>query len=145
MPIMDSHARRESIGSAIAVLAGPGAGAKATAQATLALWRRMAAQLEPVIGARGVDALFGRASHLAGKRYGWLAVDGARGGSATALDRLHQRLAAQNDVAAREAAQFLLSAFADLLATLVGDSLTARLLAPVWEPSRSNKQQEQAP
>jgi hypothetical protein len=134
---------RESIGKTIALRAGPGADAGAIALATLVLWQRIATQLEPVIGARGVDALFGRALHLAGKAHPCLAPDGLRGSSAAALEQVQQQLSAQGDELAREASLSLLAGFSDLLASLVGDSLTERLLRPAWEPTPKNENHEE--
>jgi len=48
-------------------------------------------------------------------------------------------LAAQQTAAAAEAAGALLLTFAELLATLIGESLTERLLAPVW--ARASEQE----
>jgi hypothetical protein len=42
-------------------------------------------------------------------------------------------LAAQDSATGAEAASALLMSFVASLATLLGDSLTERLLAPVWE------------
>jgi hypothetical protein len=142
MSTLDPHARRESIATSIARRAGPGADASATARATLAVWDGMATQLEPVIGARGVDALFGRALHLAGKQFPWLAAEAVRGGSASALDHVQQRLADQGHAQASAAAQALLGGFTELLVTLVGDSLATQLLGPAWEAAPSLHQGE---
>lgn len=144
MPPMDSRPHCESIRSSMARRAGPHADGHATALAALAVWRRMAAQLEPVIGARGVDALFGRALHLAGRQHPWLAAAGVRGGSANALDHVQQQLAAQQTAQATEAAQALLTGFTELLATMVGDALVTRLLGPAWDVPAQPTAQEHA-
>ena len=123
----------ESIRASVARRAGPYADGRATAFAALAVWRRMAAQQEPVIGARGVDALFGRALHLTGRQHPWLATEGVRGSSAAALDHVQQQLATQQAAQATEAAQALLNGFTELLATMVGDALVTRLLGPAWD------------
>jgi len=142
---METPTRRDSIHGSIARRAGPHADARAVAQASLQLWLHMAAQLEPVIGARGVDALFGRALHLTGKAYPWLTGPGPGGGSALSLDLVRQRLEEQAAGHATGAACALLTAFTELLATLIGDSLTNRLLAPAWEPPAADTQQDLAP
>jgi hypothetical protein len=145
MSTTDTCAHGEAIRRSIARRAGPHADARATALATRAIWRRVEAQLEPVIGARGVDALLGRALHLTGKAHPWLAAAGVRGSSDASLDHVQHRLAAQRVELAGAAAQALLTAFADLLTTLVGDSLASRLLDPAWDAPQPDSRQEHAP
>ena len=122
---------RESIRTALAERAGL-RGADATAEATAATWRLVAAQLAPVIGSRGLEVLFGRALHVTSTTYRWLAVSEDRGGSADALPSLAQCLARQDPATAAEASDKLLLTFTELLTTLIGESLTTRLLAPVF-------------
>lgn len=143
MSTMDPRPYRESIRTSMARRAGPQADGQATALAALAIWRRMAAQLQPVIGARGVDALFGRALHLTCRQHPWLATAGVRGSSDTSLDHVQQQLAAQQTAQAAEAAQTLLAGFTELLAAMVGDALVARLLGPAWDAPAQPAEQEQ--
>jgi hypothetical protein len=53
-------------------------------------------------------------------------------------------LAAQHTGTAQEAAFTLLLTFTELLATLIGESLTERLLAPVWARPSLPLEQETA-
>ena len=107
--------------------------ADATVKATAATWRLVAAQLAPVIGARGLEVLFGRALHMTSATYPWLAVSEDRGGRTDLLPSLAECLARQDPATAAEASYALLSRFTELLTTLIGESLTTRLLAPVLE------------
>jgi len=112
-----------------------------TSEATAATWRLLEAQLLPVIGARGLDVLFRRALHQTTTAFPWLAIAVDRGGSAGPLPSLMACLAAQHTAAAAEGAYALLLTFTELLATLIGESLTERLLAPVWaHPSLPSEQ-----
>jgi hypothetical protein len=122
---------RDSIRTTLAQRAGL-LGADATVEATAATWRLVAAQLAPVIGARGLEVLFGRALHMTSATYRWLAVSKDRGGRADALPSLAECLARQDPATAAEASYTLLLTFTELLTTLIGESLTTRLLAPVW-------------
>jgi hypothetical protein len=122
---------RESIRTTLAERAGL-LGADATVEATAATWRLVAAQLAPVIGARGLEVLFGRALHMTSTTYRWLAVGEDRGGRADALPSLAECLARQDPATAAEASYTLLLTFTELLTTLIGESLTTRLLAPVF-------------
>ena len=106
--------------------------ASTIAEATLDTWQRVADRLAPVIGAGGVDALFSRSLHVTSKTFPWLAMAGNDGSSAALLTGLKARLADQEPAAAAEASDALLGNFTELLTTLIGASLTERLLAPVW-------------
>ena len=115
--------------------AGSAPDGSTVAQATLAIWQQMAGLLEPVIGARGVDALFQRAVHLASRTFPWLATAPVLGNSAASLDGLRLCLEGRETSVAADAGCALLATFAELLAGLIGESLTERLLGVVWLPS----------
>jgi len=132
---------REAIRTALAQHAGL-PGADVMVEATAATWRLVAAQLAPVIGARGFEVLFGRALHMTSTTFPWLVVSADHGGSESPLPRLERCLARQDPAAAAKASYTLLLKFTELLMTLIGESLTARLLAPVWAgPSLSSTQE----
>ena len=124
--------RRDAILATLTQRAGVDSDAGSIAQATLDTWQRVAERLVPVIGARGVDALLGRALHLTNNAFPWLAMAGSDGGSAALLASLKTRFAGGETTAAAEAGHHLLATFSDLLASLIGESLTDRLLAPAW-------------
>lgn len=123
---------REAIRRTLAQRAGGAPDAGAVAEATLSIWRKVVAQLVPVIGARGVDVIFGRSLHLASAAFPWLAIAGTHEDSVALLASLKARLADREPNDAAEAGYTLLVTFTDLLISLVGESLTARLLEPVW-------------
>jgi hypothetical protein len=112
------------------------------AEATLIIWRRMAALLAPVIGVRGVDVLFSRALQLTSKAFPCLAIAGAQGDSAVLLANLKAKLAANATNDAMEAGHALLVTFTELLSTLIGESLTERLLSPVLASPAPISEQE---
>lgn len=130
MATTDSQLLREAIRTTLEQRAESLPGENAIPEATAATWRLVEAQLVPVIGARGLDVLFMRALHRTTTAFPWLAASVDHGGSAGPLPRLTACLATQHTAVAAEAAFALLSTFAELLATLIGDSLTERLLAP---------------
>lgn len=139
---MDHEAMRRTL----AQCAGEAPDASAIAEATLNIWRQVATRLTPVIGVRGVDALFGRSLHVTGKAFPWLvATAGNDGDGAARLVGLKARLASQGPAAAAEASHALLANFTELLATLIGAPLTERLLAPVWLPPSPESERETAP
>jgi hypothetical protein len=115
-------------------LLGPSRGA-ATAvtisQATTRQGRELTARLAPILGPKGVEALFQRSLHLTRPAFPWL-PSGAAKDQADPLSGLGPALEARAGDAALEASLALMLNFADLLTSLIGASLTARLLAPVW-------------
>jgi len=134
MQTTDSHLLYKTIRMTLEHRARSLPDTNATPEAIAATWRLMEAQLAPVIGARGLDVLFRRAQHQTVTTFPWLAASVDRGGSTGPLPSLMACLATQHAAAAAEAACALLSTFTELLATLIGESLTERLLAPVWAP-----------
>jgi hypothetical protein len=132
---------REAIRTALGQCAGL-PGANTIVEATATTWRFVAAQLTPVIGERGFEALFGRALYITGTTIPWLVVGADRGGGASPLSSLERCLASQDPATAAEASYTLLLTFTELLTALIGESLTTRLLAPVWaSPSLSFAQE----
>jgi hypothetical protein len=105
----------------------------------------VADRLAPVIGAQGVDVLFSRSLHLTSAAFPWLATAGDRGGSTAQLASLKARLAGRELDISAEASCALLVTFTELLATLIGESLTGRLLGPIWAPQSPASEQETAP
>ncbi|MEJ1962285.1 MAG: hypothetical protein WDO56_12345 [Gammaproteobacteria bacterium] len=102
----------------------------------------MIARLAPVIGARGVDVLFRRALHLTSTAFPWLQLARDHEGGIAVLESVTMRLAGQEASSAAEASHALLVTFTELLATLIGETLTERLLGPVWAPPLTAPQQE---
>lgn len=132
MSTSNSQLRHETIRR---MLAQPAAGedAGAIAEAAISAWHQMAHRLAPVIGGRGVEVLFSRALHLTSQAFPWLGtVEGHGEVAAPPPARVSACLASHEPAAAAAASLALLVTFTDLLATLIGDSLTDRLLDPVW-------------
>jgi hypothetical protein len=132
IPMGDGNPLCEVIRTTLGQRAGRLPDANATAETTAVTWRLVAAQLTPVIGARGLDVLFSRALHQTSVEFPWLAAAVDRGGSASPLPSLMACLAGQPASGAADASYMLLLSFTELLAALIGESLTTRLLAPVW-------------
>ena len=107
---------------------------KATPRASAAVdrlrpWRRISGQLVSLIGESGFCALFGRALRTLAVRYEWLSVDPARKSIDGLLGALERDLASVEPVTAGMANAELLTTFTRQLSTLIGEALTARLLA----------------
>ena len=134
MPTKDIGMQREAIRRTLTSHAGDIPDANAIAEATLSIWHKMAAQLLPMIGTRGVDVLLNRSLYLTGTVSPLLANSVDQGDRATVLANIKTRLAGSQTNTAAEASYTLLTTFSELLISLIGESLTERLLGPVWLP-----------
>jgi hypothetical protein len=105
------------------------------AAAVVARWEAIDAALRPVVGGRGVAALYGRSLTLAGARHPWLLA--CRPGLPQLLDTsaLHQALLQQPAAEASAAGTTLSDAFRGLLNSLIGAPLAERLLRDASPPA----------
>jgi hypothetical protein len=106
-----------------------GASADECAAAAVRVHDKLAAQLVPLLGAAGVQALFARSAKLAGAERALLA-DLADGIDATT--RLRAILQALEPAAARDAAAALFGTLLDLIVTFIGERLTVQALRGAW-------------
>jgi hypothetical protein len=95
----------------------------------LAPWQRMGQQLVPLIGELGFCALFGRAARLLAARYDWIGAVASGKSAAALLASLEEAMTAIDPAEGRIANAELLATFTRQLTALVGEALTARLLA----------------
>lgn len=119
-----------------AALAGrlpPDASADQIAEVSARLWLDIDQALNPIIGRRGVAALYSRGLQLAAATFPCLKALAPAAAAAT-LDPAPLRIAlAQQDAGLAAAASLAtLQAFHGVLCSLVGAALTERLLHPVW-------------
>ena len=132
MSTAGSEPRREMIRKKLAQSVGKASDAHTIAATTVAQWLQISARLTPVIGSHGLEVLLSRTLYLAGRSYSWLGVAGDLHLGAPPLDVIRARLGRQQaSVAAAASCEFMFI-FTELLAILIGDSLTDRLLDPVW-------------
>lgn len=106
------------------------------ADAAVSQWEAIDSALAPIIGGNGVAALYHRSLYLNAKTHPWLAHE--RSADAFAMDLAALRILLANRDAGEAAAgsSALFQTFTELLASLVGASLTERLLGPVWAQSQ---------
>ena len=112
-----------------------GADAEQVADAIVAIWLEINQALHPIIGQRGMAALFNRSLHLTAVIYPWLAIDQPGFPAAVDLSALRAALGQQTAAEAAVGGSALFQTFHELLASLVGASLTDRLLGSVWTHS----------
>ncbi|QZP36111.1 hypothetical protein K5K95_27010 [Pseudomonas sp. DR48] len=102
--------------------------------------------LTPIIGQQGVAALFRRSLHLCANHHPRLVDSANRVLASQAPAAFKSILVEQSDADALFFGEVLLMNYYELLTTLIGPSLTARLLRDVWEPSLSDTpSQENSP
>jgi hypothetical protein len=116
------------------------------AGAVFSIWEEIDDALTPIIGSLGLVALYRRSLHLAAAQHPWLA--GRDEGVLTHTDPavLKSVLAQRNSTEAAAGGNAFLNTFHALLASLIGPSLTARLLRSVWtNPSSGPAAQDTSP
>ena len=108
-------------------------GATGIADATVMLWQEIDTALSPVLGKQGVAALYRRSLHVTAAAWPWLAGLSVDLAPSLDLAPLKAALFQQSSAHAAAAGDVLLHTFRELLANLVGPSLTDQLLRSVWE------------
>jgi hypothetical protein len=119
----------------IASLARRGGGDATAGQIAEAVFSKCQAiegALAPIIGLHGVAALHRRSLHLAGRNHPWLADRPTAEQPSEELAILKALLSRQPSADAALGGAAFLQAFHDLLTSLVGRSLTERLLRSAW-------------
>ncbi|WP_236710287.1 hypothetical protein [Pseudomonas sp. RIT-PI-q] len=125
---------------------GPEADIARIAQAIISTLQDMDTGLTPIIGHQGVAALYRRSLHLCASTHPRLAGTYDSVQAAMDLTALKSVLIEQSKADALFFGEVLLTTYYELLTTLIGPSLTARLLRGVWEPSLSDTpSQENSP
>jgi hypothetical protein len=119
-------------GSGLVQLAAGGLEARRIADAALAIWGAIDAALSPILGQRGIAALYQRSLHLVRAEHSWLAAAHDAESMPQSMGALHRSLSRQSGPNAAAATGALLQAFHDLVTNLIGLSLAERLLRPVW-------------
>lgn len=119
------------IQSSLSKRAAAGWDTESLAALVVSVWHDIDAALAPIIGHRGVAALFHRTLHLVRHDHPWLTASHASLGDPIDFAALLPTLLRQTraDVVAANGA--LLEKFLEQLASLIGESLTERLLHAV--------------
>lgn len=121
----------------LAERAAAGANAAQLADNVVSTWQQVDAALTPIIGHGSVGVLYLRSLHLIEPAYPWLADINEGAPKTIDLATLRSMLVLQDSETAAAAGGALLQTFYELLASLVGPSLTERLLGSVWENTLS--------
>lgn len=136
----------ESAAAPLTRRVGSGASATEVAEALAATWQQVGAALAPIIGRRGAAALLRRSLHLAGATHACLSKVDDDADGMTDLAALRAVVSAQGRTEALQVGNALLATLQGLLGSLIGPSLTERLLGAVWAaPSSGPPAQDSTP
>jgi hypothetical protein len=121
----------EHIQSSLSKRAAAGWDSGSIASLIVSVWRDIDAALAPIIGHRGVAALFRRTLHLVRHDYPWLTASHESMADPMDFTALHSTLSQRTSANVVAANGALLQKFLEQLASLIGESLTERLLRAV--------------
>ncbi len=102
------------------------------AEAAIRPWEQMATQIVLIVGEEGFNSLYARSVHLAQATFPWLAARPLSPQSDRRFAELQASLAGQTPAQARAANSLLLLTFTGIMAALIGEPLTARILDSAW-------------
>lgn len=105
---------------------------RAVGGATKAALASFSSALATLIGQRGVRSLYDRSLHLVSARYAWLELIDAAPTDEPFAD-VQGRLTDRSPEEALAAGTALLVEYTSLLAALIGEALTERLMRRAWE------------
>lgn len=106
--------------------------------AAILLWEQMAAQLILIVGDEGFDSLYARSVSLSRSTFPWLAASSSLPSDGPRFAELKMSLEDQTPEQAIEAHHLLLTTFTDVLASLIGEQLTTRILHLAWNTDIPN-------
>jgi hypothetical protein len=107
------------------------------ADTAIDLWEQMAAQIISIIGQEGFDSLYMRSVSLTRSTYPWLAAVLPQSKIGQRFMDLKISFKGQTPEQASAANSQLLITFTDILASLIGEQLTIRILRSAWGDSPS--------
>lgn len=115
------------------------------AQSSVQLWESLAEELVSIIGEGGFQSLYIRSIHLNSKAFPWMAIEHSSLQMASRFANLKKCFEGQPEKNICDANCALLITFIDILALLIGELLTARILHSAWgdDASTSSIQESQ--
>lgn len=101
-------------------------------QSSVQLWESLAEELVTIIGEGGFQSLYIRSIHLNSKAFPWMAIEHSSLQTTTRFTNLKKCFEGQVEKNICNANYALLITFIDILALLIGELLTARILHSAW-------------
>lgn len=102
------------------------------ADAAIDLWAQMAAQIISIVGEDGFNSLYARSVFLTQPTFPWLTASSLPQQNDQRFAELKKGLEGQTPSQAHEANSLLLLTFTGILAALIGEPLTTRILCSAW-------------
>lgn len=96
------------------------------------LWQPLTSQLISIVGEGGFNALYARSLHLVSRQYPWLSSGTPADSGNPEFKALKSSLEKQDAADAFQASLAFLTLFTDALSSLIGESLTTRILTSAW-------------
>lgn len=109
------------------------------ADAAINLWEQMATQIISIIGEGGFNSLYARSVFLTQSTFPWLTVNSLSPQNDCRFAELKTSLEGQTPAQASAANSLLLITFTDILAALIGEQLTTRILRSAWGNDTSDR------
>lgn len=100
--------------------------------AVIDLWESLSAQIISIIGEGGFNSLYARSLFLTQATYPWLATGALSSQTDQRFAELRVGFEAQTSEVTSAANSQLLFTFTDILASLIGEQLTTRILSSAW-------------
>ena len=108
------------------------------ADAAISLWEPMATEIISIVGEEGFNSLYARTIFLNRSAFPWLLASSDPLQIDQRLAELKTSFEKQTPPQVGEANNSLLITFTDILASLIGEQLTTRILCLVWHTDISN-------
>lgn len=102
------------------------------ADSAIVLWEQMATKIISIIGEGGFNSLYARSLFLVASHYPWLASGALSPQAGQRFAELKICLEGQMPAEVVAGTSLLLITFTDILASLIGEQLTIRILKSAW-------------
>lgn len=102
------------------------------ADAAIALWTPLAIHVISIVGEAGFDSLYARSVFLTQSTFPWLVVSSPSLNTSHHFAALTASFEGQPSDQARAANCLLLITFTNIMASLIGEALTTRILSSAW-------------
>ena len=117
--------------------------AEKVADTATLLWDKLATQIISIVGEDGLNALYMRSLFLNQRIFPWLPANALPTQTDHPFLDLKMSFEAQLPAQVREANSRLLITLTDILASLIGEQLTVRILSLAWDTEISNETAEE--
>lgn len=104
----------------------------------IGLWEQLSGQIVAIVGQGGFDSLYARSLFLSQSTFPWLGASALAAQTGRGFADLKISFEGQTPAQAAAANSLLLFTFTDILAALIGEQLTSRILRSAWSSNAQN-------